>query len=257
VPKLSIVAGVSDNLDLVRARAAMVFGEPRRGRVELVYHVADGALAAAARRAVADAAAVFGIPHRLVVLRRDADMGGRFLAALEQARGERLLAMGADVLPAGPGWLAAWLRRIGAARPMLGGALLDHSGAVLHAGADPARGPGGAAQRPGRFEGLPAADLPRRPAMPTARVSAECVGLTRAAANLVLACRRYPDPDIMLAQAAGVLRQEGRKISTLLACRFVRYAERRAHPLDVAAQAEALRLTLNASFAAAGEKASA
>lgn len=255
LPKLSIIAGVGENLDMIRARAAMLFAEPRRRRVELVYHVADGPLAAAGRTAMANAAAVFGIPHRLVVLGRGADMADRLLAAVARARGDGLLVMGADVLPAGPGWLAPWTRRLGASPTMLGGTLLTHCGAVAHAGAV---APGRSDQRPEqRYRGLPACDLPRRSMMATALVSAECVGLSRAAATLVLAMRPYPNPDIMLAEAADRLRLDGKKVSTLLHCRFVRYAEDRQHPLDDATDTEALRLALNPSFAVAGEKAAA
>ena len=245
LPKLSVIAGVSENLDVIRARAAMVFAEPRRRHVEMVYHIADGAVAKAARRAIGDAAAVFGIPHRLVVLGRDADMADRLLAALGHARGGALLAMGADVLPAGSGWLTPWLRRLGPARPILGGTLIDHSGAVIHAGARLDKAP----NAPGpRYRGLPTADLPRAATAPTELVSAECVGLTRAAAEALRATRPYPDPGIMLAEAAHRLRLEGNTVSTLLCCRFVRFAETREQPLEDAAGVEALRLALNGSF---------
>ena len=53
-----------------------------------------------------------------------------------------------------------------------------------------------------------------------------CVGLTRAAAELVRdSGARYPNPDVMLAEAVQRLRAEGREVATLLRCRFVRYAE--------------------------------
>ena len=78
----------------------------------------------------------------------------RLLAAFDATRGAGILLLGADVLPAGPGWLAPWLCRLVSARPMLGGTLLDTAGAVIHAG--------GCAGTAGRHVGLPAADLPGR-----------------------------------------------------------------------------------------------
>ena len=214
-----MIAAVGHNLDVVGARAAMLFAELGGRDVELVYHVANGPLMAAARAAIADAAAVFGISHRLVVLPETSDATMRLLAAFDATRGAGILVLGADVLPAAPGWLAPWLCRLVSARPILGGTLIDAAGAVLHAGA--VRGDG-----PLRHVGLPSADLPDAPAASTMLVSTECVGLTRSAAELVRDSGvRYPNPNVMLAETVARLRAEGREVATLLRCRFVRYTD--------------------------------
>ena len=201
-PALSLVAPVSPNLDLIRARAAAVFVESKGRAVEVVYHVRDGALAEASRGAIAQAEAVYGIAHRLVTLPAAASEADGLREALAVAAAPRLLVLGADVLPAGPGWLAAWLGRPDAAPPAMGGVLLDIGGTVLHLGVQ-------------SCVGWPARDLPRGSAR--GAVSAACVGLTRAAAERLAAAPYYPEPDVMLAAALG---QDARLLPQ---CRFVRY----------------------------------
>ena len=241
-PNLSVIVAVGDNLDVVRARAAMLFAEPGGRDVEVVYHDADGPLVAAARAAIADAAAVFGISHRLVILPEKSDATVRLLAAFDATRGAGILVLGADVLSAASGWLAPWLCRLVSARPILGGTLIDAAGAVLHAGVVP-----GDSQL--RHIGLPSADLPDAPAAATMLVSAECVGLTRSAAELVRdSGARYPNPDVMLADTVARLRAEGREVATLLRCRFVRYADAPVDRFGEAVDSAALQLVLKRSF---------
>ncbi len=134
--------------------------------MELVYHVRAGALAEAARGAIAQAEAVYGIAHRLVTLPAAATETDGLRAAIAAAAASRLLCLGAEVLPAGAGWLQVWLGRLDAERPVLGGALFDIGGAALHVGGLPC-------------VGWPARDLPRGAAGGGA-VTAACVRLTRA-----------------------------------------------------------------------------
>ena len=91
---------------------------------------------------------------------------------------------------------------------MLGGTLLDTSGAVIDAG--------GSDRDDRRHAGLPATDLPGVPALATARVSAECVGVTRAVAEaLCESSTRYPNPDVLLGEILAGL-GEGKEAATLL-----------------------------------------
>ena len=231
-PALSVVAPVAANLDLIRARAAAVFGEPKGRAVEIVYHVRTGALAEAARGAIAQAEAVYGIAHRLVTLPAAATEADGLRAALAAATAPRLLCLGAEVLPAGAGWLAAWLGRLDAARPVLGGALLDIGGAALHVGGL-------------TCVGWPVQDLPRG-ASGGGAVTAACVGLTRDAAERLAEAPHYPEPDVMLAAA---VRAMGREARVLPQCRFVRYGGR-AGPsrLAEAVDRAALALVLKPLF---------
>ena len=137
-PLLSVVAAVGDNLDLVRARAAMLFAEPgARGRAASITW-RPAALAAAARRgdrrrggglrhrAPAGDAAGRGATRPTGCWRRSRSRAGPRAAAARgggAAGGGRLA--GAVALPAGR------------ARPVLGGTLLDVGGAVIDAGGAP------------------------------------------------------------------------------------------------------------------------
>jgi hypothetical protein len=245
-PALSLVAAIGENLDVVRARAAMLFAEPGAAEVEVVCHAPAGPLAEAARGAIAAAVAATGIGHRLVTVARGADAADRLVAALGQARGAAVLILGADVLPAGPGWLAPWRCRLVPARPVLGGTLIDPAGSVIDAGGMPDD------QR--RFTGLPAADLPGAPALATRLATAECVGLTRAAAERFAAATRYPNPDVMLAETIAGIAAEGGEAATLVRSRFVRYAGPAADGRAECVDCEAIRLVLKRSFSPSGDQ---
>ncbi|MFO1210398.1 MAG: hypothetical protein U1E40_14445 [Amaricoccus sp.] len=234
-PLLAIVAPVPANLDLIRARAAAVFAEPKGRAIELVYHVRPGPLASAARAAIALAEAVYGIPHRLVTLPPAATDTDALRAAIEAATAPRLLALGAEVLPAEPGWLAAWLTRLDSSRPLLGGALLDIAGSALDLG------------------GWPVRDLPRR--SPATPVSAACVGLTREAVRRLDEMPHYPEPDVTLAAIAATLGREGRAPHRMPQTRFVRHGGGTPRSrLAAAVDSAALQLLLNPSFRPGGDE---
>lgn len=124
-PRLSIVAGLCDDLDLVRARAAVVFAEPSRATVEILYHLADGPDAEAARAAIAHAAAAWGIAHSLVMAPSGASEGERVRMALAFARGRSVLFLDARTLPAARGWLG---RAVRDKRVIAMGRAVDHEG---------------------------------------------------------------------------------------------------------------------------------
>jgi hypothetical protein len=236
-----VIAAVGANLDLIRARAAMLFAEPGGRDVELLYHVTDNPLGAATRVAIADAAAVFGIAHRLLTFPDGTHASMRLLAAIAATTAPGILVFGADVLPAAGGWLAPWLCRLVSARPVLGATLLDSAGAVIHAGGGPGH------ER--RHLGLPTGDLPASPAAATSLVCAECFGLTRPAADTLRdSAAFYPNPDVMLAETIERVRADGKEAAPLLRCRFVRYADSPADRPGEAVDAAALGLVLKRSF---------
>lgn len=125
-PRLSIIAGLCDDLDLVRARAALVAAERSRIGVEILYHMADIPDATAARSAIAHAAAAWGLAHGLVVAPPGASEVERIRAALAHARGGSLLILDARTLPAAAGWLRRVVRGQGA---VAFGRTTDHDGA--------------------------------------------------------------------------------------------------------------------------------
>lgn len=187
---LRIVTSIGESADLIRARAAMILAERHATPVEVVCTMTEGPLIPAARQALAQTAAIYGIPHRLVLLPGLATAGERLCAALGHARDVPALVLGADVLPQGPGWLAFWLRRLrrqGALAPALLAA--DGSIAATCEGEDPCRG-------------LPAAHLPA-PGRMVDRPLAVCLALGPAGIAQLLDAAPHPDPAIWI---AGVLR---------------------------------------------------
>lgn len=242
-PRIALVAAVGDNLDIVRARAALLAREPGAAQVESIYHHGEGETAAAARRVIAGAHAVFGLPFRIVTLDASANASERLRAALCEASADLVLVLGADVLPEGPGWLAAWVRALGrkTAPDLIGGTLLA-GGAVADAGGTITFSPGSAPEMRKRHAGLPARDLPAAATLATDLVSAACVGMTRLAVDML--CRSasvYPHPDILLTEVAARLREDGRPARTDLRLRFDSYrASAGADPVDALADRHAL-----------------
>ncbi len=218
-PRLALVIDAAGGPDLLRARAAMLHRERGAGRVELVHHLADGPAAETVLRTLCEIEVTFGLATTVVTLAEGAWPSERLRAALGAVRAEAALVLGAEVLPAQPGWLQIWLRAlVGPRAPhVMGATLLGPLGGVIAAG--------------GGFEGLPEGDLPRGRSRAGSRFAAECFGLTRRGIDRIGGLTAYyPDPDILLAETVRRLRGEGHVVRTLLQARFVRYAEPR--PID-------------------------
>lgn len=188
---LRIITAIDDSADMIRARAALILAEQHATPVEVVCTMAEGPLALAARQVLAQTAAIYGIPHRLVLLPGHAGAADRLLAALAQAQDAPALILGADVLPGAPGWLGFWLGRLRRCEA-LAPALLAPDGAI-------------AATRSGRdpLQGLPVARMPA-PGRVAGRPLAGCLALGRAGiARLLDGPPPHPDPAIWVAAALG------------------------------------------------------
>ncbi len=184
---LRIITSIGSSADLIRARAALILAEGQGTPVEVVCTMVEGPLAGAARQTLVQTAAIYGIPHRLVLLPGTATMGERLRAALADAGGAPALVLGADVLPIGAGWLAFWLQRL-RRQAALAPALLagDGSIAATQEGDDP-------------WRGLPAAHLPASTRV-VGRPLANCLALGPAGiARLLAGDAPHPDPAIWIA----------------------------------------------------------
>ncbi|QEU06649.1 hypothetical protein [Paracoccus yeei] len=187
---LQIVTAIGESADMIRARAAMILAEGKGAPVEVICTMTDGPLAAGARHALAQTAAIYGIPHRLVLLPGVASLAERLRIALAEAQEVPTLLLGADVLPDGRGWLPFWLRRLrqpeALAPALLAG---DGSIAATQEGEDPRRG-------------LPATDLPAS-GRPVRRPLVDCLALGPAGIARLLQAAPHPDPALWIASALG------------------------------------------------------
>lgn len=208
-PALTLLAPAGADPDIHRARAALVLAERGQGAAEVVLTVAEGPRAAALRRIAAEAAAIYGVAHRIVTLPPDARPAEALRAGLAAARGGAVLVLGAAALPEGAGWLRAWRRRLDRGG-VAGALLLEADGSVAHAG--------------GAWRGLPRALLPRGASRPAQVFSDEAVGLGRAAVARWLAGPGHVDPQVTLAALAAAERAEGRATVTALAAVCRRFA---------------------------------
>lgn len=253
-PVLRLIVPLGGSADVLRARAALVATERAGRRVEVICH-GQTAMAEALADIVAETATIFGVAHRILSLPRAAEPLDGLRAALELAADAPALLLGANVLPDGPGWLAPWLRQLGAPWAALGGTLLDHHGAVLHAGGALTAIGEGPARRVAPHIGLPAADLPRGRTVAGSLMTAECVGLTAAAVSRLAATDdACPDPEAALALAVRGLAADGAATGTALRSRFVRFDSNARPAMEEAVQAHALGLLLKRSFSVAGQE---
>lgn len=228
-PRFALIAPVGADLDTIPARAALLSRAPGAGRVETIYHAAEGPLAEAAAETLAETAAIHGAPARLVILREDASETERLVAALTLTRAPRMALLGAAVMPDGPGWLGAAVKATAGMRPALrAGLLFDPEGALIEAGGADAAG-------------LPAALLPSRVGA-AATPTADCALLNHAAAEAFhTLASAYPNPRVVLALLAARLGAAGAPARLAKTARFVRYAEPpRMDPLETAIEAAAL-----------------
>ncbi|MDQ1900561.1 hypothetical protein RAH32_08900 [Paracoccus sp. WLY502] len=197
-PRLRILTLVGDSADVIRARAAMIMAEGQGIPVEVVCTMTEGPLAIGARQALAQTAAIYGVPHRLLLLPDFATSAERMHAALSDAKDAPVLVLGGDVLPATPGWISFWLRRL-RRRAALAPALLARDGSVAatREGLDPCRG-------------LPAQHLPQA-GQGIDRPLPSCLALAPEGIARLLASVPHPDPAIWMAQALqGCARSETR-----------------------------------------------
>ncbi|MCB1353500.1 MAG: glycosyltransferase family 2 protein [Rhodobacteraceae bacterium] len=246
-PRLSIVAPASASGDILRARAARIFGERQAGQVELVHHVREGAEAEAARKRLAEIHRTYGIAIKLVTLIGAPGPAAALCAGLEAAEGELTLVLGAEVMPANRGWLADWLRcfQAGARKAaVLGGTLCATDGSVLDAGGL-VEDRGALRRRP---VGIPATDLPGGATAATGLATCDCAGFTAEAKAAFLASRRsHPDPDIRLAETIGRLEARGNAARTSFRNLFIRYsAPGAADPISAAADRIAIGVVARA-----------
>lgn len=194
---LRIVTPISDSADLIRARAALILAEAPAARVEVVCTIAEGSLAAAAYQILDLATAIYGVPHRLVLLPPAATAGHHLRAALAEARDTPVLILGADVLPAEAGWLSFWrrrLRRQTAIAPVLLAA--DGSIAATCEGEDPSRG-------------LSVGQLPSQ-GRRIDRPLPDCLALAPAGLKRLLDAPAHPDPAVWIARCLAGVRSEHR-----------------------------------------------
>ncbi|WP_103172455.1 hypothetical protein [Paracoccus sp. SY] len=197
-PRLRIVTAVGDSADMIRARAAMILAEGQGVPVEVVCTMTEGPLAIGARQALAQTAAIYGVPHRLVLLPAFATPAERMHAALSDAKDAPALLLGGDVLPEMPGWIRFWqqrLRRPAALAPVL--LAQDGSIAATREGFDPCRG-------------LPAEHLPQT-GQGIGRPLPTCLALAPQGIARLLDSVPHPDPAIWIARALqGCARSETR-----------------------------------------------
>ena len=252
-PTLRLIVPADERPDAVQARAAMLLAERGGLRVEILCH-GPARAAEAAAPVLADAAAVFGVAHRLLRLpTTSTPLDGLAMAlelSLDLGAETPVLVLGANVLPQGSGWLGAWLRRLGRPWAMLGGTLLDHEGAVCHAGARLRLDAAGLPQRIEPHLGLPATDLPRTPAVVADSLpGADCLGLTPAAAAALAATDpACPGTGVALVLAARRLAAGGAATGTFLQGRFTRFGGTAPTPLATAVEAHVLARLLKPSF---------
>lgn len=182
-PTTSIVVTLYRRTDYLQHQLAQFAHDPELREADVVYVLDSPEQRDALLPEAAQLHALYGVPFRVAVMSANAGFSGANNAGAGLARGELLLLLNSDVLPARPGWLgrmAGFYRRtpgIGA----LGPKLLYEDGSLQHAGLYFYRPPGrhvweNAHYFKGLHRHLPAAAVTR----PVPAVTGACLMIDRA-----------------------------------------------------------------------------
>lgn len=116
-PSAAVLIAAGPAPEHLHAAVARIVGEARRGSVEIVLHHADGAATEPVRAAAEALCAIHRVGLRVVSVPAVALPSESLRAALRATRAPKIVATGPGVLPARPGWLGSWRRRVGAGAP--------------------------------------------------------------------------------------------------------------------------------------------
>jgi GT2 family glycosyltransferase len=135
-PEVSIVVPIYGRFDFIEFQLAQFANDPAMAAQQLIYVIDDPAIYDRVRIAAIDLFGCYALPFTLVYGQRNAGFAAATNLGAAEARGEFLLLLNSDVLPAAAGWLAA-LVAAHRSRPdagAVGAKLLYEDGSVQHAG---------------------------------------------------------------------------------------------------------------------------
>ncbi|HEY3019646.1 MAG TPA: glycosyltransferase, partial [Solirubrobacteraceae bacterium] len=145
-PALSLVVPLYGRIDLLEHQLVHFADDPELAGCELIYVLDSPELAEELYAFAAQLHALYRLPFRVVTLSENGGFSVATNLGASVARGERLLLVNSDVIPAAPGWTARMLEfyeltpQIGALAPKL----VYEDDAIQHAGIYFERRPGGA-----------------------------------------------------------------------------------------------------------------
>jgi O-antigen biosynthesis protein len=134
--EVSVIVPLYRRIDFLEHQLAQFVHDPEMLDVDLIYVLDSPELKNALRDAAAQLYALYRIPFRTVILRRNVGFSGANNAGASVAVGRRLILLNSDVLPDQPGWVGRLLAfhqslpQVGA----LGPKLLYEDGSLQHAG---------------------------------------------------------------------------------------------------------------------------
>lgn len=106
-PAVSVVVPLQRRVDLIEHQFAQFAADPELLACELLYVLDDPEQGEGMQELAGELFALYGLPFRLAVLTEAAGLPIACDLGASLAGGERLLLLGADVLPDRPGWLGA------------------------------------------------------------------------------------------------------------------------------------------------------
>lgn len=142
-PEVSVVVPLYRRVDLIEHQLAQFANDPTMLDSELIYVLDSPELAPELLPRVAELHELYRLPFRLATLSRNGGFAVATNLGATLARGERLLLLNSDVLPARPGWLPDLLAaheslaQAGVVAPKL----LFDDGSIQHAGMEFRRSP--------------------------------------------------------------------------------------------------------------------
>jgi GT2 family glycosyltransferase len=181
-PKASVVIPLYRVYDFLRVQVAAFAGDRWFAEhAELIYVLDSPEHEAEVAHLLGGLHLAYGLPMRLVAMRRNGGFSAACNAGAAQARGEVLALVNSDVIPSGNGWLPALIAKLdrGARVGAVGPKLLYDDGSLQHAGLFFKRDSKGTWLNHHYFKGMPGSYAPANVERPVPGVTGACIVMAR------------------------------------------------------------------------------
>jgi GT2 family glycosyltransferase len=168
--------------DFLRVQVAAFAGDPWFvENAELIYVLDSPEHEAEVSHLLGGLHLAYGLPMRLVAMRRNGGFSAACNAGARQARGEALALVNSDVIPSRNGWLAALIAKLDRRRKVgaVGPKLLYDDGSLQHAGLYFKRDSKGVWLNHHYFKGMPSSYAPANIERPVPGVTGACIVIAR------------------------------------------------------------------------------
>ena len=112
-PEVSLIVPIYGRYDFIEYQISTFVNDPDMMNHEIVYVIDDPRLEAEIRQSCETLARIYQLPFTVLYLSRNMGYAGANNVGVEHSRGEKILLMNSDVMPAKAGWLRELIDQLG------------------------------------------------------------------------------------------------------------------------------------------------